>query len=724
MFFTHTKRWLIGLMGVLATGNLQAQVNITSGQTATALAQSLAGDGVIISNAVLTCPTNAYGVFQKVLSSLPIDSGIILTTGQAQSTPLTPGVNNPEPNFATVDNEAPGDADLDAIAGVGTNDACVLEFDFIPSGDTIRFHYIFASEEYNGPHGNYNCSINDVFGFFISGPGYSGLTNIALIPGTTIPVGVSTVNDGVGASPGNPCYTNTNGNGPYTQYYNSNSGDPTWVYTGYTDVFTALATVTPCSTYHLKLAIADAVDNVFDSGVFIEAGSLTSPSANIHSFFGAGLPYAVRNCYPGYFEFSRPYATTSPFKVKYQIGGTAVNGVDYVTIADSIVIPANQTTATLTITGLPAAGPTGPVSVKLYVYSNTCDISQAEIIDSAEVMIYDQLDIELLNNDTTICHQQSVQLYASGDSALTFLWTPSEGLNNPNIPEPLATPDTTTTYTVTATFPPSGCPPVSKTFTVFVEPNPVVDISPNDTSFCLNNPYPIQTDVNPKWFSQYTYTWTPSEHLDDPTIPQPDFYTREPGSYRYVLTVTTPVGCTGSDSVHILTRPAPQLVNVTEDFTIKYGEQFQLNAEGATYYTWTPTHLLDYPTEQNPTAKGLDTVTFQVIGTDQYGCRDTAYVRMNIDYEMNEWVPSAFTPNGDGRNDIFSVKNLRYQRLQEFRIFNRWGQEIFSTTDPNQGWDGTFKGQPQEIGVYHYLIRVTTPDGKQRVYKGDVSLLR
>jgi gliding motility-associated-like protein len=725
MIFTYTKR-LLFMSFLLATAsvNLKAQVTITPNQTATILAQTLAGDGVQVSNATLICPPNANGKFSKIISTLPLDSGIVLTTGQAQTGGSAIGVDAVESDFATTSNDAAGDPDLTTIANQTTNDACVLEFDFIPSGDTVKFRYTFASEEYNGPHGNFNCSINDVFGFFISGPGYTGLNNIALVPGTNVAVGVSTVNDGVGASPGNPCYTNTNNNGPYTQYYNSNTGNQTWVYTGYTDVFTALAAVTPCTTYHLKLAIADASDFVWDSGVFIEAGSLTSPSASIKPQFGGGLPYAVRNCYPGSFVFTRPFATASPMKVKFLIGGTAVNGTDYATIADSVIIPANQTSTTLTINGLPTPSPKGPVTVKLYVLATSCNVTQADIVDSAELVIYDEIELNLSNKDTTICAGQSVQLVASGDSSLTFLWSPAVGLSNPNIVNPVAIPDTTTSYTITASFPPSGCPSVSKAFTITVEPNPIVNISPNDTSFCLNDPYPILVDVQPAWFDKFIYSWSPTSDLSNPNIKDAEFFTKIPGDYKYTLTVTTPVGCVGTDTVLITARPAPELVNVSGDFTAKYGDVVQLNAEGATYYTWTPTRLLDYPTERNPKATAIDTVTFQVIGTDQYGCRDTAYVRMNVDYTMNQWIPTAFSPNGDGRNDVFTVKNMKFQRLIEFRIFNRWGQEIYSTTDPNMGWDGTYQGQPQEIGVYQYLIRVTTPDGKQKFYKGDVSLIR
>jgi len=96
----------------------------------------------------------------------------------------------------------------------------------------------------------------------------------------------------------------------------------------------------------------------------------------------------------------------------------------------------------------------------------------------------------------------------------------------------------------------------------------------------------------------------------------------------------------------------------------------------------------------------------------------------NVDYTDAIFVPSAFTPNGDGKNDIFKVGSISFQKLEEFRIFNRWGQEVFYTTDPKKGWDGTFNGQSQEMGVYNYIIRLAYPDGKVDTYKGSVTLIR
>jgi gliding motility-associated-like protein len=174
----------------------------------------------------------------------------------------------------------------------------------------------------------------------------------------------------------------------------------------------------------------------------------------------------------------------------------------------------------------------------------------------------------------------------------------------------------------------------------------------------------------------------------------------------------------------IFIAPAFELVNVTANTTIKYGDEVKLNADGALYYTWYPDKYLDFANTKDPIAKPGESTLFTVYGLNEYGCRDSAGVRIDIDFSMVEYIPSAFSPNGDGRNDIFHIGKLKFQRLLEFRIFNRWGQEVFSTNDPNLGWDGRFKGADQEVGVYHYLVRIERPGGVSREYKGDVTIVR
>jgi len=612
-------------------GAVQAQMTVTANQTATTMAQYLTGPGVIVLNPTLSCPNNGSGTFVigPGPGNLGIDSGLILTSGRAFGAGTNYGANSlPPTNFATTSAGGSGDADLTNISGQTTDDACILEFDFVPAGDTIKFDYVFASEEYNGPHGNFNCSIFDVFAFFISGPGITGSQNIALIPGTTIPVGVSTVNDGVGASPGNSCYTNTNNNGPYSTYYNLNTANPpvVSVYTGFTDVFQAIKPVVACDTYHLKIAIADASDDVYDSGVFLKAGSLTSNAINITPVGGGGLaapnPYCVRNCLPGQFVFSRPVSRPTPLTIKYLIGGSAVNGVDYNTITDSVIIPANQTQAVLNIQAV--APPTGTDSVVLKILSPyTCN-GNPIVIDSATMLIFDSLVVDIANPDTAICEGQCVQLtlvpYPT-NNLMTFNWLPTSGLNVTTGDTVTACPPATTTYQVEANLPGAGCPPSYSEVTVTIVYGPDVDAG-RDTTTCVGSPYTFPTTVTPT-NQVYTWNWTPATGLNASNIKNPTALATTAGTTTYIVAANPgAAGCIGRDTVVLRVLPG-DFTLITQDTAICKGASVAIRATGhpAYNYSWAPTAGVNLPFTLTPVITPDTTRTYTVKASFP-GCSD------------------------------------------------------------------------------------------------------
>jgi gliding motility-associated-like protein len=161
-----------------------------------------------------------------------------------------------------------------------------------------------------------------------------------------------------------------------------------------------------------------------------------------------------------------------------------------------------------------------------------------------------------------------------------------------------------------------------------------------------------------------------------------------------------------------------------QSVTIPYGDSIQLHASGADYYHWWPSGTVSNDTIPNPFVRPLSPVVYTVLGLNQYGCRDTATVQINIDYNMPDFIPNAFSPNGDGRNDVFKIEHIRYQKLVQFKVFNRWGQQLFETIDGAKGWDGTYNGAPCNVDTYYYIISLNHPDGATKTYKGDVALLR
>jgi hypothetical protein len=229
------------------------------------MAQSLVGGGVTISNVAYTGTNNAAGAFTDTGpgSVVGFNDGIVLGSGSVQTTAIAKGVEGPnQSGHNTTINNSPGDADLNTLSGKTTVDAAVLQFDFVPQFSTVQFTYVFSSDEYNEFA---NSNFNDTFGFLINGQ------NCALVPGTNTPVSVNTINGG------NPFGTNAQNPDLFRNNdLNDGGGSINTEMDGLTVALTCTASVSAGVTNHLKLAIADATDTLYDSNVFIKAGSLVS----------------------------------------------------------------------------------------------------------------------------------------------------------------------------------------------------------------------------------------------------------------------------------------------------------------------------------------------------------------------------------------------------------------------------------------------------------------
>lgn len=249
-----------------------------------------------------------------------------------------------------------------------------------------------------------------------------------------------------------------------------------------------------------------------------------------------------------------------------------------------------------------------------------------------------------------------------------------------------------------------------------------------DSTFCLSMPMPIWMEihcetVDPQY--PYDYVWTPATGLSSSTIAEP-FFTGV-GNFTYTLTATMQhEGCVATHVMNLHSTLPKQILNVTDDTKIYYGSSIQLNAENTLYYTWAPNDgSLNDPNINNPIATPTVTTTYTIYGMDFYGCRDTAYVTIVVDSSQNEFVPSGFTPNGDGLNDMFRPVGSIYHTMVEMRVYNRYGQQIFYTDTKEKMWDGTLNGKPCDMGVYHYTIIVARPGhDHNQVIKGEVTLIR
>lgn len=331
---------------------LSAQLVVDNTITAEDLVQNvLLGAGVTVSNVTFNgLPGNQaniqLGSFNGSSSNVGINSGLVMASGDIN---VCIGPNADGGSTLPIGGiGGPGDADLAQALGGGfsTNDAAILEFDFVPAGDSLSFKYVFGSEEYLEW---VNSSYNDVFGFFLSGPGIAGpysnnAINIAIVPGTNQPVSIDNVNDVV-----NSAYYVDNGDG----FTAPNNTDPYYIqFDGFTQSLTAVALVECGETYHIKLAVADAGDAVLDSGVFLEEGSFSSPNAIVvQATTVSGGNTLIEGCEDALFSFTRP-DTIGDEVIRYTIGGNAENGVDYLWIPDSVLIPSGSNSASLTMSAI------------------------------------------------------------------------------------------------------------------------------------------------------------------------------------------------------------------------------------------------------------------------------------------------------------------------------------------------------------------------------------
>ncbi|MEL7421949.1 MAG: choice-of-anchor L domain-containing protein, partial [Bacteroidota bacterium] len=308
---------------------------------------------------------------------------------------------------------------------------------FIPVNDTLRFTYSFASEEYP----EYVCTqYNDVFGFFISGPGINGpyennAENIALIPGTDRPVTINNVNPGVvGAIGGDIVFcSGDDGSLAFSNLYNANFGGSRPVYDGFTDVFVAEAVVEPCQVYTIKLVIADAFDGLLDSGVFLEAKSFGTGSLDVEIQGLAIDGGLAEGCGTGEIVFNLPAPTESDFDVEFAVGGTATPGVDYPPLPTTIIIPEGDSTFSIPISAIEDDLVEGDETILLSVQRDPCNRDTFTIVVKDNRLVKPDL-----GPDVVTCASDSTQLDGTVDIPLPepprFFSTTPVVINQTDVP--------------------------------------------------------------------------------------------------------------------------------------------------------------------------------------------------------------------------------------------------------------------------------------------------
>ncbi len=601
------------------------QIIVTNTQTPTELVNDvLAGGGVTISNVTFNYSVPLAGAVQTMVgyfdatsTTFPITTGVIMATGNCMVAvgPNDAGGATDNTGVAT----DPNDLDLNDISTAVVNDECILEFDFIPNGDSIAFKYVFASEEYPEWVGS---GYNDVFGFFISGPGFAGpymggAENIALIPGTSTPVAINNVNNG--SADVGPC-TNC-------AYYVSNAGGLDIQYDGHTVVLTASADVICGETYHIKLAVGDAGDDAWDSGVFLEANSFNSNGVSVEIVSASGSSDIMEGCDSAMVMFIRPSdEDTVDLDINYTVGGTAINGTDYPFLDGDITMLTGEDTIAFYIVPTSDATVEGTETVTISVsYLNSCGDSVTTV---GTFNIIDPTVFSLASLDITIdCPTDSVMISVNpigGAPVYTYDWITGSTTDFTYVPGDVVG---TTSFTVDAA---DGCGQfASATVDVTLTPAPVPSIVFSDdlNIVCPGLGVDVSTVVIDAYSLPITYDWSPTGETT------PDIFATPPTDMWYYLTIFD--GCyTVTDSVQFIIGDVDITSIDVIDATDCPGSPTAIPGSIHIFPdnpTWTYEIITYAPPQNSGFFPGLDGGIFYIVHvTDDNGCETDTVVYVDL----------------------------------------------------------------------------------------------
>jgi gliding motility-associated-like protein len=303
---------------------------------------------------------------------------------------------------------------------------------------------------------------------------------------------------------------------------------------------------------------------------------------------------------------------------------------------------------------------------------------------------------------------------------VTYVWTPNLSLTDDSISNPLASPAQATTYTITAYFG-GKCPKVDD---VVVTPQNFNYLVMNDSSVCEGQSLTLSA------LGGNAYSWFPASTLSCSDCPNPVASPLPPSSVYFVTITDTTTGCTHTDTVEISVS-ALQATALYYDTLVDQGTAIVLGADvtggagpGSYTYAWSPADYLDNANAASPVATPLADRLY-VLSVTSGPCTDTTQINVRVNIiESPVAMPNAFSPNGDGKNDLFGpvfAGANTLARIKSFRIYNRYGEMVH---DGTQGWDGNFKGKGQPAGTYIYYIVIERPFKDDEGLQGSFTLLR
>lgn len=588
-------------------------ISVSGGQSAEDLVKEvlIGGNCFDVTNVEFQGQGGQIGTFSNGLTNVGFATGMVMATGDVS---VVVGPNDSDSASAGYGVSTP-DGDLGTLTNGNIFDRASVEFDFSPTQTPLTFDFVFGSEEYCE---YVNSQFNDVFGFFISGPGIAGTQNLAVLPGGT-PVAINSVNHLVNTG----FYINNTG--PSGQLCGQNASFLPSVnelqFDGYTRKLTAVANVIPCQTYHIKLKIGDVGDGVFDSGVFLKSGSFDAGGNASVDFVVNGDPDATEvyeGCGTVQIVFDRIGGNLStPLVVPYTISGTAKNGIDYTGIPGVAVIPAGQDKLTLTVNITNDLLIEGDETI-IITLNNPCSCSMPQ-----EILIIKDLPTLTAVPDTTVICGPGVGVVGvtplTGVPPFTYQW--STGSNEQTI-SPYAS--VSSNYKVTVT---DGCgKTIVQTARIIVRTPPVGQLQPPAPQLCPGQEGTIKvkfTGTGP-FILEYLLNGDPQPPIENITENPFSFTINQPGLYT-IAAVYDSLGCKGTGQGALLVINSSLSMTGTTVGASCFGQNngsintSVVSGQGPYNYTWSGPSNIGNVADPVNILGGVYTATV----TDFFGCQAT-----------------------------------------------------------------------------------------------------
>jgi len=333
--------------------------------------------------------------------------------------------------------------------------------------------------------------------------------------------------------------------------------------------------------------------------------------------------------------------------------------------------------------------------------------------DTVRVSVFTAAVISVSPADTAVCIGAAVPLTATG--GITYTWFPGRGFTDSTIASPVYTVSRGTGLMVIARDM-NGCNDTGYT-NISIMPGASIYANPEDTIVCISTV--VQLHVT----GAAHYQWYPSTGLDNDTSADP--HASAIDNMQYIVEGWDSAGCAAFDTVTVQAFPAIRVHAAADKNYISpcSEEAAQVTATGAKNYSWEPRIYCDNPNASVTYVHPPHTLVFTVTGTDDNGCISQDTITIYTKGNSLVQIPNSFTPNDDGLNDNIKPLITCDFILDEFCIYDRWGEQIFCTTS-GQAWDGTYNGSPAAMAVYYYYVKGHNAANESKMFKGDITLIR